>query len=266
MRYEFYVRGKHMPRFAANLSMLFNELPHLDRFGAAADAGFEAVEVLYPYQYAAKETQRALLRHGLKLVLVNAPPPNYTGGEPGFAAIASSNNRFQSDIRRVLRYNDVLQSSNIHIMAGITKAPEAHKIFVDNLKWAADFAPYQQFTIEPLNPTDQPGYFLDDYNLAADILDEVGRNNVKLQFNTYHAHLIHGDVLKVWDTFAKHIAHVQISSAPKRCEPSKGPIAFNALFEAIDNSDYTGWVGAEYTPTTKRTEDSLNWMSQLETV
>ncbi len=253
-----------MPKFAANLSMLFKELPYLDRFNAAAEAGFKAVEVLYPYQFAAKDTQRALLSNGLQLTLMNAPPPNYTGGEPGFAAVASSTERFQRDIRRVLRYSDVLQSSSIHIMAGIIKGPEAHKTFVRNLQWAADFAPYQQFTIEPLNPIDQPGYFLDDYGLAADILAEVGRHNIKLQYNSYHAHLIHGDALKVWEMFNKHIGHIQIASAPTRCEPSKGPIAFDALFSAIDSSGYTGWIGAEYTPSTKRTEDSLNWMSQLE--
>lgn len=253
-----------MPKFAANLSMLFAELPYLDRFAAAAAAGFKAVEVLYPYEIAAKETQRALLGNGLELILINAPPPNYTGGEPGWAAVPTAQDRFQRDIRRVLRYAEVLKAGRIHVMSGKAKGEEARACFVENLRWAADFAPYQSFTIEPLNQGDQPGYFLDDYNLAAEILDEVGRKNVVLQYDAYHAQLIHGDALQVWETFGKRAAHVQVAAAPSRCEPGSGPVDFAALFEAIDASGYEGWVSAEYTPSTKRTEDSLGWMPVVE--
>ena len=253
-----------MPEFAANLSMLFNELPYLDRFSAAAEAGFRAVEVLYPYKFAAKETQRALLANGLELVLVNAPPPNYTGGEPGFAAVPTSVDRFQRDVRRVLRYSEVLQVKNIHLMAGVAQGDVARDTFVQNLQWAADYAPYQQFTIEPQNTTDQPGYFLNTYEQAIDILGRVGRHNVKLQYDAYHAHMIHGDALAVWQSFGKYAGHVQIAAAPNRAEPAKGSNSFDALFEAIDQSSFKGWVSAEYKPSTKRTEDSLNWMSALQ--
>ncbi|TNJ41414.1 hydroxypyruvate isomerase family protein [Phaeobacter sp. B1627] len=253
-----------MPRFAANLTMLFAELPFLDRFSAAAKAGFEAVEVLFPYEFAAKETQRALLANGLELVLINAPPPNYTGGDPGYAAVPELADRFQRDIRRVLRYAEALKAGHIHVMAGPAKGAEARRTFVRNLKAAAESAPYQKFTIEPLNSGDFPGYFLDDYNLAVDILDEVGCNNVALQFDAYHAQLIHGDALKVWEAFGHRAAHVQFAAAPSRCEPGRGPLDFSELFAAIDASGYSGWVSAEYTPSTPRTEDSLRWMRALQ--
>ncbi|KAE9632301.1 hydroxypyruvate isomerase family protein [Parasedimentitalea maritima] len=250
-----------MPKFAANISLLFSELPYLDRFQAAAAAGFEAVEILFPYETAAKETQRALLANGLELLLINAPPPNYTGGEPGYAAIPGGEDRFQRDIRRVLRYADVLRPGIIHVMAGYEKGEAAQQTFVRNLKWAADQAPKQQFTIEPLNSGDQPGYFLDDYNLAREVLAAVDRPNVGLQYDAYHAQLIHGDAAKVWDEFSASAVHVQIGAAPSRSEPGSGPVDFDALFAAIDASAYDGWVSAEYNPSTARTEDSLGWMS-----
>ncbi len=249
-----------MPRFAANLSLLFTELPYLDRFDAAAQAGFAAVEILFPYDIPAKETQRALLRNGLDLVLINAPPPNYTGGTPGYGAVPGGEGRFQHDIRRVLRYAEQLKPMLIHVMAGYTKNAEAEETFVRNLKWAADLEPTQGFTIEPLNPGDQPGYFLDDYDLAAKILDAVDRPNVGLQYDSYHAHVIHGDAVEVWRAYGARSAHVQIGNPPSRSEPGAGPVDFAALFSAIDTSGYSGWVGAEYTPTTKRTQDSLHWM------
>jgi len=249
-----------MPRFAANISLLFAELPYLDRFKAAADAGFKAVEILFPYELAAKETRRALLANGLDLVLINAPPPNYTGGQPGYAAVPGSEGRFQSDIRRVLRYAEALRPGLIHVMAGYSSGADAQDCFVRNLQWAADFAPHQQFTIEPLNPVSQPGYFLNDYDLAAACLDRIDRPNVGLQFDSFHARMIHGDAQAVWDRFRDRIVHVQVGSAPDRSEPGWDETDFPALFAAIDDSGYDGWVSAEYTPSTRRTDASLHWM------
>ena len=137
----------------------------------------------------------------------------------------------------------------------------AQQTFVRNLQWAADLAPQQQFTIEPLNSGDQPGYFLDDYNLAVEVLQTVNRPNVGLQYDTYHAQMIHGDAAQVWETYSAHVVHVQIGAVPARSEPGTGPMDFEALFAAFDASGYAGWVSAEYIPTTKRTEDSLGWMS-----
>ncbi|KIC38779.1 hydroxypyruvate isomerase [Ruegeria sp. ANG-R] len=251
-----------MPRFAANLSLLFNELPYLERFQAAARAGFSAVEILFPYDVAAKETRRALVANGLDLILINAPPPNYAGGEPGYAAVPEGRARFQSDIRRVLRYAEVLRPDLIHVMSGYAEGPEAFDCFVQNLQWAADFAPHQQFTIEPLNPVSQPGYFMNDYDLAADVLDQVNRPNIGLQYDSFHAQMIHGDALSAWQRHHDRIVHAQIGAAPDRSEPGRGDTDFPALFDAMDCCGYSGWVSAEYTPSTSRTEASLGWMRQ----
>ncbi|GAA6160727.1 TIM barrel protein [Ruegeria sp. HU-ET01832] len=250
-----------MPKFAANISLLFAELPYLDRFQAAAEAGFKAVEILFPYDLAAKETRRALLANGLELVLINAPPPNYTGGQPGYAAVPGGEGRFRSDIRRVMRYADVLKPGLIHIMSGYSSGPVALETFVRNLQWAADAAPQQQFTIEPLNPVSQPDYFLNDYALAAEVLTQVDRLNIGLQYDSFHAHMIHGDALEIWNRYRPHVVHAQIGAAPNRAEPGKGPTDFAALFAAMDQHGYTGWVSAEYTPSTQNSADSLGWMT-----
>ncbi|WP_170467384.1 hydroxypyruvate isomerase family protein [Ruegeria arenilitoris] len=249
-----------MPKFAANISLLFSELPYLERFQAAAEAGFQAVEILFPYDVATKETRRALLANGLELVLINAPPPNYTGGAPGYAAIPGGEARFQSDIRRVLRYAEVLRPGLIHIMSGYASGPDAFDSMVRNLQWAADVAPGQHFTIEPLNPVSQPDYFLNDYDLAVQVLYRVNRPNVGLQFDSFHAHMIHGDALAVWEEYHPKVVHAQIGAAPDRSEPGRGPTDFKQLFAAFDASGYSGWVSAEYTPSTRRTEHSLGWM------
>jgi hydroxypyruvate isomerase len=248
-----------MPRFAANISLLWDELPFLDRFEAAAEAGFAAVEILFPYDWPGQEVRQALARNGLDLILINAPPPNYAGGDPGFAAIPGGEARFEKDIARVMRYADVLQPGLIHIMSGKTQAPDAEATFVRNLQWAADFAPARRFTIEPLNPDNQPGYFLNDYALAARILDAVDRPNVWLQYDAYHAQKIHGDALGIWHEYGARAAHVQIGDTPDRRAPGTGEIDFPALFAAIDASGYDGWISAEYHPG-GRTEDSLGWM------
>ncbi len=249
-----------MPKFAANISLLFAELPYLERFQAAAEAGFKAVEILFPYELAAKETRRALLANGLELVLINAPPPNYTGGEPGYAAVPGGEARFQSDIRRVLRYADVLKPGLIHIMSGYASGPEALDCFVRNLQWAADTAPNQAFTIEPLNSVSQPGYFLNDYDLAAEVLDRVDRPNLGLQYDSFHSEMIHSDPLGIWDRFHNRVIHAQIGAAPHRSEPGSGDLDFQTLFKAMEVSGYEGWVSAEYTPSTALTSSSLDWM------
>ncbi|KUJ76598.1 hydroxypyruvate isomerase [Ruegeria marisrubri] len=250
-----------MPRFAANLSLLFTELPYPQRFGAAARAGFRAVEILFPYDLAPETTRRALEDNGLELVLINAPPPAAAGDRPGYAAVPGGEGRFRADLRRVLDCAEILRPGLIHLMAGYEKGEQAAETFVRNLQWAADLAPRQRFTIEPLNPVSQPGYFLDDYDLARDILKRVARPNVGLQYDSFHAQMILGDALSVWDRFGTGTFHVQIGAAPDRSEPGNGPTDFRALFQAIDASGYDGWVSAEYTPSTARTEASLKWMT-----
>lgn len=248
-----------MPRFAANLTLLWPELPFLDRFQAAADAGFKAVEILFPYDIAAKDIQRALLTHDLQLILMNAPPPNYTGGVRGFAALPDGEARFQHDIKRALRYAEVLNTDMLHVMSGAAAGTIAFETFVRNLQWAADYAPQQRFNVEPLNTGDQPGYFMCDYDLAVEVLDAVNRPNVGLQYDTYHAHMIHGDAHDIWAKHGYRATHVQIGNPPDRSDPVQGPVDFSALFAQLDADGYNGWISAEYNPK-GRTEDGLGWM------
>ncbi|MGV6849635.1 MAG: hydroxypyruvate isomerase family protein [Marinibacterium sp.] len=251
-----------MPRLAANLSLLWSELPFLDRFAAAADAGFAGAEILFPYDIAAGEVRRALLASGLDFVLMNAPPPNYTGGQPGYAALPGGAARFQHDIRRVLRYADVLKPRLIHVMAGEAEGSEARAVFVENLRFAADAAPHQGFSIEPLNPVNFSGYFLNDYGQALEILADVDRPNVGLQYDSFHAQMISGDAGAVWRAVGPHVVHVQVGDAPGRGAPGSGEVDFPGLFDAIAGSGYAGWISAEYKPA-GRTEAELGWMKLL---
>ena len=250
-------------KYAANLSLLWPELPYLDRFEAAADAGFEAVEILFPYEVAAKETQRALLSHGLDLILINAPPPNYTGGDPGYAALVGGETRFQHDMRRAFRYAEALRPRFIHVMAGKAFGELARDTFVRNLRWAADAAPPGLIlTIEPLCAQTMPGYFLNDYALAKSILKEVGRDNVALQYDSFHAHMLHGDAEGVYLRYSDLIRHVQIGDAPARNAPGDGEINFGALFGVLRDNGYSGWISGEYHPG-KPTEETLGWRALL---
>ena len=249
---------------AANLSLLWPELPYPDRFEAAADAGFSAVEVLFPYDVAVKETKAALLRNGLTMILINAPPPNYTGGKRGFAAVPGLENRFKHDMKRVFHYADALGVGMVHVMAGDAESAAAKATFVDNLKWAAGAAPAGLLlTIEPLNPVAMPGYFLNDYDLARDVLEAVDAPNVALQYDSYHAQMIHGDAVEVFDRFSPLIRHVQIGDTPDRGAPGVGDVDFKRLFLHLKTSAYQGWVSGEYHPG-RRTEDTLAWMKKVE--
>jgi len=249
-----------MPRFAANLTYLWAELPYLDRFDAAAEAGFAAVEVQQPYDVAVPETQAALNRNGLQFVLLNAPGPNYTGGARGFAALPGGEQRFDYDMRRAVRYAQALGASVIHVMSGDGGGAEARATLIANLSRAVATVPAGvTLTIEPLCEPAQPGYFLNSYDLAADIIDAVDDPRVGLQFDSYHAQEITGDALGVFEAMQPLIGHIQIGDAPGRTAPGRGRVDFPALFAAIDASGYTGWVSAEYR-TDGRTEKTLDWM------
>ena len=252
-----------MFKIAANLSHLWPELPYLDRFDAAAEAGFDGLEVLSPYDMPAKDTQRALLKCGLPLILMNAPPPNYTGGERGFAAVPGLENRFRSDLRRALRYCDLLRVPMLHVMTGAGEGPQARKTLIDNLRWASSEIPKNMtLLLEPLNLTSMPGYFLSDYELAVDILGELATPNIALQFDSFHAQTIHGDAVDVYEKHKSWVQHVQIGDAPGRTAPGLGKIDFAALFACLKSENYTGWVSAEYTPG-PQTEESLHWLQTL---
>ncbi|MEX0370335.1 MAG: hydroxypyruvate isomerase family protein [Tateyamaria sp.] len=249
-----------MPRFAANLTYLWAELPYLDRFDAAAEAGFLAVEVQQPYDVPAPETLAALNRNGLQFVLLNAPGPNYAGGARGFAALPGGEARFDYDMRRAVRYAQALGASIIHVISGDGAGDAARDTLVGNLKRAAATLPDGlTLTLEPLCPDSQPDYFLNSYDLAADIIDAVDAPNVGLQFDSYHAQHITGDALGVFEAMRPLIRHIQIGDAPGRTPPGTGKVDFDALFAAIDASGFDGWVGAEYR-TEGRTDKTLGWM------
>ena len=249
-----------MPRFAANLSFLFRELPFLDRFQAAADAGFTAVEVLFPYDDAASEITRRLTMNGLTMVLINTPPPNWTGGERGFAALPGGTDRFRHDFKRALRFAQALRANHLHIMAGKSKGLVARKTFVDNLKWACDQAPEQSLTIEPINHTDMPDYFLHGFDQAAEIIADVDAHNLGLQFDAYHAQMITGDMLGQWDAHKHLVRHIQVGGYPGRNEPLTGEIDYPAWFRQLDAEGYKGFVSGEYHPTAQ-TEAGLIWLT-----
>jgi hydroxypyruvate isomerase len=249
-----------MFRLCANLTMMWPELPFLDRFAAAARAGFAGVEVQFPYDHPAPEMLDRLAAHGLALVTINAPPPNYQGGPRGFAAVPGGEARFQGDLRRALRYAKALGARHLHVMAGVAEGPEAEATFVANLRWAAAQAPGQSLTIEPINRDDLPGYFLADPDLAARVIERVGAPNLRLQFDAYHIQRITGDVLGWWDRLAPIVTHVQIAGVPGRAEPAGGEIDWRAFFARLRASGYAGWVSGEYNPA-GRTEDGLGWMA-----
>ncbi len=236
----------------------------MDRFEAAHMAGFEAVEVLFPYDVNARDIQSRLRIYGQKLVLLNAPPPNYTGGERGFAARVGGEARFQHDMRRAFRYADALEASVVHVMSGDGHGEASFETLVSNLKWAARNAPKGlTLTIEPLNATDFPNYYLNDYALAAKVLDAVKRPNLRLQYDSYHAQMIHGDALEIWRRYGLRAAHIQIADAPGRVAPGRGDINFRPLLKEIAQSGYEGWISAEYKPQAAQTEKELDWVKKL---
>lgn len=248
-----------MAKFAASLTYLFTELPMIQRFAAAKRAGFDGVEILFPYDLATKELKEAAQAQGLEFTLMNTPPPNWAGGPRGFAAEPGVEERFRLDFDRALRFAQALKVRHIHIMAGRAEGPGARQTFIENLKWAAERAPHASLTIEPINDIDIPGYYLSNFDLAAEILAEVNAPNLGLQFDTYHAHMIHGDIVSTWQRHQDLVRHVQIAGAPGRHEPRHGDIDFVRFFEVVDQSGYNGWVSAEYTPE-RTTEAGLRWL------
>ncbi len=248
-----------MPKFAANLSLLFQEHPMLDRFEAARVTGFDAVEMLFPYDYPTQEIAAALARNTLPLVLINTPTPDWDTGGRGCAALSGHEDRFRQRFEQAVSTATALNAKFIHIMSGLAQGPAAMDTLIANLDWAARHAPNQPLTIEPINPIDMPGYFLNSFDQAAIILDAVNAPNLALQFDAYHAHMITGDVIKTWDTHGHRAAHVQIAGAPGRHEPTACDIDYLAFFARLNAESYPGYVSAEYLPRTT-TSAGLDWL------
>jgi len=251
-----------MPRFAANLAYMFTERPMMERFGAAAAAGFKAVELQFPYDLAPTDVRAELQRHGLVQLGINTQPrPN--GGESGVGAVPGREREFAEVFQKALDYVVAIGGSAIHCMTGVVppeQRPAAETVFIKNLERAATEAAKANITllIEPINPRDRPDYFLSRVEHAADIIAKVGAPNVRIQFDFYHVQIVSGDLLKRFEKFFPVIGHVQIAAVPTRGEPDEGEINYPAVFETIDRSGYTGWIGCEYKPRT-RTEDGLGW-------
>ena len=250
-----------MPRFAANISLMFAEHPFLDRFEVAAAAGFRAVECQSPYEHSIGSIKARLVRANLALALINTRPGNAAIDGFGLAAATGREREFQARVDQALQYAGSLDVAKIHAMAGdAPNTPENARAFVANIREvgrkAADRG--KIVLIEPLNPRDRPNYFLHSTARAADFIGEIGLANVRLQFDAYHVALIDGDVTRRLRELAPLVGHVQIAGVPDRHEPDAGELDYPAFFAALDAIGYDGWVGAEYRPRA-RTEDGLAW-------
>ena len=261
-----------MPRFAANLSMLYNELDFLDRFAAAAADGFQGVEFLFPYAFAAEQLAERLKQHGLSQVLFNAPPGDWDAGERGISCLPGREAEFRDGIEQALSYAQALACPRIHVMAGLVPASldcaEARRIYVKNLRHAAQRAGEQGIAImlEPINGRDMPGYFLSRQDDAHALVAEIGEPNVQVQMDLYHCQIVEGDLaakIRHWLP-AGGVGHMQIAGVPERHEPDVGEINYPYLFELIDRLGYDGWIGCEYKPARGSipggTTDGLGWL------
>lgn len=256
-----------MPFFAANLSMMFTEHEFLDRFQAAAAAGFDAVEFLFPYDFEADEIAARLADLELEQVLFNLPPGDWAGGDRGMAALPGRKDEFRQSVATALEYAEVLGTRRLHMMAGVADAadPVHRTAYRDALAFAADAAGEKGIVllIEPINTRDMPGYFLHSFEQAATLITDLGHPNVKLQFDIYHRQILHGDVLRALEQMMPLIGHVQIASVPGRNEPGTGELDDFRVLGALDELGYRGFVGCEYRPGTD-TLEGLGWLDRFD--
>lgn len=257
-----------MPKFAANLTMLFTEQPFLDRFEAAAKAGFKAVEFLFPYAFSAQEIRQRLDANDLQLVLHNLPAGDWDAGERGIACHPDRVEEFRAGVSRAIEYAQVLGVPRLNCLAGKTPAgvPDAllRQTLVENLRYAA--AALQQaglsLMVEPINTFDIPGFYLNRTAQALEILDEVGSDNVFVQYDIYHAQRMEGELAATMQKHLARIGHLQLADNPGRNEPGTGEINYAFLFAHLDRIGYSGWIGCEYKPAST-TEAGLGWRQRL---
>jgi hydroxypyruvate isomerase len=257
-----------MPRFAANLTMLFTEVPFLDRFERAAQAGFEAVEFLFPYAYRVQDIRQRLDDNGLRLVLHNLPAGDWDAGERGLACHPDRVDEFRAGVTRGIEYGTALGVPHLNCLAG--KAPAGvdeaalRRTFVANLRFAAAELHKAKLNllIEPINRFDIPGFYLNTTAQALSVLDEVGADNAYVQYDIYHAQRMEGELANTLSAQLARIGHIQLADNPGRHEPGSGEINYAFLFKHLDRIGYKGWVGCEYKPAA-RTEDGLGWMQAL---
>ena len=255
-----------MPNFAANLTMLFQEHDFLDRFEAAANAGFRGVEYLFPYDHDADQLAELLKIHKLRQVLHNLPAGNWGAGERGIAVLPDRVGEFQDGVRRAIEFAETLGCSQVNCLAGI--APEGsdreklRQTFVDNLRFAADHlgAHGIRLVTEPINTRDIPGFFLSGTQQALDIIRDTGSDNIKIQYDIYHMQIMEGDLAPTLEKNLSDVGHIQLADNPGRHEPGTGEINFSFLFDFIDRLAYPGWMGCEYIPAST-TLEGLGWFA-----
>ncbi|MHA6642123.1 2-oxo-tetronate isomerase [Mesorhizobium sp. A623] len=257
-----------MPRFSANLSMLFQEHAFLDRFDAAAGAGFKGVEYLGPYDHTPEEVAARLRKNGLSQVLFNLPSGNWAGGERGIAVLADRVDEFRASVDTAIAYAEALGCPQVNCLAGIAPAGVAYgqveDVFVENLKFAADRLEKAgvKLLIEAINTRDIPGFFLNTSKQALAIIDRVGSGNLYFQYDIYHMQIMEGDLARTIEENLGRIVHIQLADNPGRHEPGTGEINYPFLYEHIDRIGYDGWIGAEYKPKAG-TEAGLGWFREL---
>lgn len=260
-----------MPRFAANLSMMYTEHDFLDRFAAAAADGFRAVEYLFPYEHPPEEIARRLQEHGLAQALFNLPPGDWAAGERGLAALPGREAEFAESVQQALRYALATGCRRLHVMAG--RIPEGadrdamQRTYVANLRHAAQqLAPHDiTALIEPINTRDMPGYFLNFQQQAHEVVAEVGASNLKVQMDLYHCQIMEGDLLMRLQRHLTGVGHLQIAGVPHRHEPDTGEVSYRWLFDEIDALGYDGYIGCEYRPR-GATSAGLGWFAPYKDV
>jgi len=257
-----------MPKFAANLTMMFNEVDFLDRFGEAAKAGFKGVEYLFPYDFDKDELAGKLAEHNLTQVLHNLPAGDWGGGERGIGCLPDRVSEFQDGVGQCIDYATALGCKQINCLAGITPdgvdADTLKKTFVDNLSFAAGKLKEAgiKLLIEPINTRDIPGFYLCHTSQGLDIIKEVGSDNLALQYDIYHMQIMEGDLAPTIEANLGQIDHMQLADNPGRNEPGTGEINYDFLFGFIDKIGYQGWIGCEYKPATT-TAEGLGWFTNL---
>lgn len=261
-----------MPRFAANLSWMLQEIPMLDRFGAARALGFEAVECQLPYDHPADELARACQDEKLQFVMFNAPPGDMEAGEYGISGLAGREDEFRESIGQALEYAKVLESRFIHVLAGIVPEGESrercHEVYVENLKWAAETCGDANVgvLIEPINTFERPGYLTTLTAEARETVACVGHSNLGIQFDFHNAQLMEGCLTRALEETIGSIKHMQIAGVPGRTPPDEGEMNYPYLFGVIDRLGYEGWIGCEYRPHgggDGATKESLGWAAEF---
>ena len=243
-----------MPRFAANLSMMFQEVDFLDRFAAAAAAGFKGVEFLFPYDFPADEVAGAAKSAGVEVALFNLPPGDWSKGERGFAAIPGRETAFEAALEKAVEYVGPLGAKRVHVMAGIPGAnadlAACRSAYVANLKRAAErLGPLGlDALIEPINTRDIPGYYINYQADAHAVVADVGADNLKVQMDFYHVQIMEGDIAMRFRDLIGGVGHIQIAGVPERHEPDVGEVNYPYLFDLLDELGFEGWVGCEYRP------------------